>query len=305
MRALVSEVLVCSIVALLFVAGCTFNLRKADGSLNTSFSTNPGTGTGTSSGTSTVTSTVTKAVTSHVTVTGNTGEDTGSSIGGSSSGGGKSRDSGSSTGSSLVPDANHLKAYFAVDCSRSRTVDSSDSTETKTMTLKGDVPVMVLRNWNREPAISSLQDYGSGPYGGETKLNLHSELIITCKKPDCKPCHWVYNGPAGVGVSIYHNPKDAPADWTAALNVIGTPTTNSVSDGTLDQYTTNLEPACGLTDSHGETMSLYYESVPCLDVEHESMLTKPFTFGDGSKITYTSTDPGETFDSTAVFHFSG
>jgi hypothetical protein len=48
MRALVSVVLVCSIIALLFVAGCTFNLQKADGTWNKSFSTNPGTGTGSS-----------------------------------------------------------------------------------------------------------------------------------------------------------------------------------------------------------------------------------------------------------------
>jgi hypothetical protein len=302
MRALVSVVLVWSIIALLLIAGCTFNLKNADGSLNTSFSTNPGTGTGTTTGTPAGTTTITNTVTS----TGeSTDSGTGSGIGGSSSGGGKSHDSGSSTGNSLVPDKNYLKAYFHVDCSRSRTSVSSDSTSTTTTTLKGDVPVMVLRNWNREPAISSLQDYGSGPYGGEAKLDLHSELIVTCKKPDCKPCHWIYNGPAGVGVSIKHDPKDAPADWTAALDVIGTPTTNSVSGGTLDQYTANLEPACGLSDVHAETMSLYYESVPCFDVEHESMLTKPFTYGDGSKITYTSTDPEETFDSTAVFHFSG
>jgi hypothetical protein len=277
MRVLVSAVLVCSIVALLLVAGCTFNLQTADGSWNKSFSTNPGTGTG----------------------TGNSG-----GIGGGT-GGGKSRDSGSSTGGSLVPDANYLKTYFTVDCSRSRTVDTSDSTTTTTTTLKGDVPVMVLRNWNKEPKIRSPQDYGSGPYGGEAKLDLHSELIVTCKKPDCKPCHWIYHGPAGVGVSIYHDPKDAPADWTAALDPIGTPTMNSVSDGTLDQYTTNLEPACLMTDTHAMTGSLYYGSVvPCLDVEHESMITKPFTFSEGSKITYTSSDPEETFDSTASFHFS-
>jgi len=47
LRVLVSVVLVCSIVALLLVAGCTFNLKNADGSLNKSFSTNPGTGSGT------------------------------------------------------------------------------------------------------------------------------------------------------------------------------------------------------------------------------------------------------------------
>ena len=48
MRALISAVLVCCIVAFFLVAGCTFNLKNADGSLNKSFSTNPGTGTGTS-----------------------------------------------------------------------------------------------------------------------------------------------------------------------------------------------------------------------------------------------------------------
>jgi hypothetical protein len=276
MRALVLVVLVCGIVALLLIAGCTFNLKNADGSLNKSFSTNPGTGSG----------------------TGNSG-----GIGGVP-GGEKSGGSGSSTGNSLVPDANSMKTYFTIDCSRSRTSVSSDSITTTTTTLRGDVPLMVLRNWNKEPKIRSLQDYGSGPYGGEAKLDLRSELIIICKKPDCKPCHWVYNGPAGVGVSIKHDPKNAPADWAAALNLIGTPTTNSVSDGTLDQYTVNLEPACGISDVHAETMSLYYESLPCLDVEHESMLTKPFTFSEGSKITYTSSDPEETFDSTAIFHFS-
>jgi len=278
MRALVSVVLVGSIIALLLVAGCTDILlkQKAGGFGDKSFSTNFSMGNGTTKFTTTVTST-------------------------GATGGG----SGSSTGSSLVPDDKYMKAYFTVDCSKILTSDSSDSTTTKTTRLKGDVPVMVLRNWNKQPAISSLQDYGSGPYGGEAKLDLRSELIITCKKPDCKPCHWVYNGPAGVGVSIQHDPKDDPADWTAALNVIGTPTTNSVFGGTLDQYTTNLEPACGMSDIHGMTGSLYYESVPCLDVEHESMLTKPFRFADGSKITYTSTDPEETFASTAVFRFSG
>ena len=52
MRALVLAVLVCCIVALFLVAGCTFNLKNADGSLNKSFSTNPGTGadTGNSAG---------------------------------------------------------------------------------------------------------------------------------------------------------------------------------------------------------------------------------------------------------------
>jgi hypothetical protein len=52
MRALVLAVLVCGIIALLLVAGCTFNLKNADGSLNKSFSTNPGTGadTGNSAG---------------------------------------------------------------------------------------------------------------------------------------------------------------------------------------------------------------------------------------------------------------
>jgi hypothetical protein len=268
MRAWVSAVLVCSIVALLLVAGCTYNVQKADGSWNKSFSTNP-----------------------------NAGGDTSNS-------GGIGGGSGSSTGNSLVPDANYMKTYFTIDCSRSRTSVSSDSVTTTTTTLKGDVPVMVLRNWNKEPKIRALQDYGSGPFGGEAKLDLRSELIITCKKPDCKPCHWVYNGPAGVGVSIRHDPKNAPADWAAALNLIGTPTTNSVSDGTLDHYTTNLEPTCSISDVHAETMSLYYESVPCLDVEHESMITKPFTFSEGSKITYTSGDPEETFDSTAIFHFS-
>jgi len=264
MRALVLLVLVCGIVALLLITGCTFNLKNADGSLNKSFSTNFSIGTGTTKGTTTVTS----------------------------------------TGSSLVPDDKNMKVYFTVDCSRSLTVDSSDSITTTTTILKGDVPVMVPRNWNKVPKIRSPQDYGSGPYGGEAKLDLHSELIVICKKPDCKPCHWVYNGPAGVGVSVHHDPKDASADWTAALNVIGTPTTDSVSTGALDQYTANLEPACGITDLHGETMSLYYESVPCLDVEHESMITKPFTFSEGSKIIYTSSDPEETFDSIAVFHFS-
>jgi hypothetical protein len=107
-----------------------------------------------------------------------------------------------------------------------------------------------------------------------------------------------------VGVSVHHDPKDAPADWTAALNVIGTPTTDSLSTGALDQYTANLEPACDLSDVHAMTGSLYYESVPCLDVEHESMVTKPFTFSENQKITYTSSDPEETFDSTATFHFS-
>lgn len=277
MRALVLVVLVCGIVALLLIAGCTFNLKNADGSLNKSFSTNPGTGSG----------------------TGNSG-----GIGGVP-GGEKSGGSGSSTGNSLVPDANYMKTYFTVDCSRSLTVDSSDSTTTTTTRLKGDVPVMVPRKWNKEPKIRSLQSYGSGPYGGEAKLDLHSELIVVCKKPDCKPCHWVYNGPAGVGVSIDHDPKDAPADWTAALNPIGTPTMNSVSTGALDQYTVNLEPACGLSDVHAMTSSLYYGSVvPCLDVEHESMVTKPFTFSEDQKITYTSSDPEETFDSTATFHFS-
>jgi hypothetical protein len=276
MRALVLVVLVCSIIALLLVAGCTFNLKNADGSLNKSFSTNSGTGSG----------------------TGNSGGISGGT------GGEKSGGSGSNTGNSQVPDANSMKTYFTIDCSRSRTSVSSDSVTTTTTTLRGDVPLMVLRNWNKEPKIRSLQDYGSGPYGGEAKLDLRSELIITCKKPDCKPCHWVYNGPAGVGVSIRHDPKNAPADWAAALNLIGTPTTNSVSDGTLDHYTTNLEPACGISDVHAETMSLYYESVPCLDVEHESMVTKPFTFSEGSKITYTSSDSEETFDSTATFHFS-
>ncbi len=48
MRALVLAVLVCGIIALFLVAGCTFNLKNADGSLNKSFSTNPGTGSGTS-----------------------------------------------------------------------------------------------------------------------------------------------------------------------------------------------------------------------------------------------------------------
>jgi len=276
MRALVSIVIVCSIVALLLVAGCTFNLKNADGSLNKSFSTNPGTGSGTS----------------------NSG-----GIGGGT-GGEKSGGSGSSTGSSLKPDDKNMKVYFTVDCSRSSTVVDSNSITTKTMTLKGDVPLMVLRNWNKEPKIRSHQDYGSGPYGGEAKLDLHSEMIIICKKPDCKPCHWVYNGPAGVGVSVHHDPKDAPADWTAALNVIGTPTTDSLSTGALDQYTANLEPACDLSDVHAMTGSLYYESVPCLDVEHESMVTKPFTFSENQNITYTSSDPEETFDSTATFHFS-
>jgi hypothetical protein len=277
MRALVSAVIVCSIVALLLIAGCTFNLKNADGSLNKSFSTNPGTGSGTV----------------------NSG-----GIGGGT-GGGKSGSSGSSTGNSLVPDKNNMKAYFTVDCSRSLTVDSSDSTTTTTTRLKGDVPLMVPRNWNKEPSIRSPQSYGAGPYGGEAKLDLHSESITICKKPDCKPCHWVYNGPAGVGVSIYHDPKDAPADWTAALNPIGTPTMNSLSGDTLDQYTTNLEPACLMTDTHAMTGSLYYASVvPCLDVEHEGRVTKPFTFSENSIITYTSTDPEETFDSTATFHFS-
>lgn len=50
MRALVSAVLVGSIVALLLVAGCTYNIQKADGSWNKSFSTNPDTGSGNSGG---------------------------------------------------------------------------------------------------------------------------------------------------------------------------------------------------------------------------------------------------------------
>jgi hypothetical protein len=304
MRVLVLAVLVCCIVALFLVAGCTFNLKNADGSLNTSFSTNPRGGTGNPTGTTSVTGTVTRSATS-------TGESTDpgtdSDVGGSDSSGGTSRNSGSSTGSSRNPDAGSMKAHFSVDCTRTLVDDQPDHTDTWTAKLNGNAPLMVSRNWNVEPAISSPQFYWTSFTEGGAKPTLHAEWIRICKSPPCTPCHFVYDGPAEIGASIRHDPKNAPVQWTALLTGIGSPTHEAVSDGKMDQYTTNAESSCTITDNHFMTVSLYLQSDNCFDTQYAPVTgyEKSFTFSDSSMITYTSTDPKASLDSTAVFHFGG
>ncbi len=89
------------------------------------------------------------------------------------------------------------------------------------------------------------------------------------------------------------------------LTGTGTPTQEAVTDGRMDRYTTNAESSCPLTDIHLVTTMLYSQSVNCFDIQYTPAAgyLKPFTFGDGSKITYTSSDPEASLDSTAVFHF--
>ena len=270
-------ILVCSIIAFLVIAGCTYNIQNADGSFNKSFSTNPGTGSGTGS-------------------SGGTG-------GGIS--GGKSGGSGSSTGSTRVPDTGSMKAHFSVDCTRTLVDDQPDHTDTWTAKLNGNAPLMVSRNWNAEPAISSPQFYWTSFTEGGEKPTLHAEWIRICKSPPCTPCHFVYDGPAEIGASIRHDPKNAPAEWTALLTGIGSPTHEAVSDGQMDQYTTNTESTCTVTDNHFMTVSLYLQSDNCFDTQYAPVTgyEKSFTLGDGSMITYTSNDPKANLDSTAVFHF--
>jgi hypothetical protein len=200
-----------------------------------------------------------------------------------------------------------MKAHFSVDCSRTLVDDQPDHTDTWTAKLNGNAPLMVLRNWNSEPAISSPQVYWTSYTEGGEKPVLHAEWVRTCKSPPCVPCHFVYDGPADIGVSIRHDPKNAPAAWTAALTAIGTPTQEAVIDGRMDQYTTNAESSCPLTDIHFMTESLYSQSNNCLDTQYAPVTgyEKSFTLGDGSMITYTSSDPKASLDSTAVFHFGG
>ena len=299
MRALVSAVLVCSIVALLLIAGCTFNLKNADGSLNTSFSTNPGTGTRITTGTP-VTGTVT-----HTRESADSGTDR--DVGGSSSSGGTSPGSGRSTGSSRNPGASYMKARFFVDCTRTLVDDQPDYTDTWTARMTGNAPLLVLRDWNREPALSSPQVYWTSFTEDDAKPALHAEWIRVCKRPPCQPCQFTYDGPAEIGASIRHDPKDAPAAWTALLNGIGTPTHEAVTDGRMDQYTSNRESSCPMTDIHFMTVSLYSQSDRCFDTQYAPITgyEKSFTLGAGSLITYASNDPKAVLQSTAVFNFGG
>lgn len=267
-------ILMCSIVVLLLVAGCTYNIQKADGSWNTSFSTDK------------------------VTITGG-----GTNVGGTS--GGTSGGSTSRTGNSQGADIQFMKTYFSVDCSRTIITEEPDHTDIWVAKLTGDAaPVMVPRNWDMEPYISSPQNYESGPEG-EAEPHLHAEWVRNCKKYPCIPCHFVYDGPRGIGVMIQHDPKDASYDWTAFL-AARDPIHASLSDGQLDQYTTNQKPACPITDTHFMTMSLYQQSAGCLDAQYTPPVgyAKSFSFGDGSLITYTSNDPKASLTSTAAFHIS-
>jgi hypothetical protein len=218
---------------------------------------------------------------------------------GGGTGGGNGGGSGSGTGSSMGANDKNMKAYFTVDCTMTRVDVSPDYTDTWTTKMNGDIPFQVERNWKELAALSQTGSlyYGYGLSGGETKLDINSEWTRTCKKQPCTPCHFVYKGPVGLGATIQHNLKDAPADWTAHITGIGTPTGDSLSEGKLDQYTTSLDPACQM-DKHIETSGLYGNSEICFGPGE----TKPFTFGDNSIITWTSNDPEVTLDSTAVFH---
>ena len=229
-----------------------------------------------------------------VSTTTGTGRDTGGDKNGGSGGG-----SGSGTSSSVAANDKSMKAHFTVDCARTMVHDELDYTDTYTTKIQGDVPVLVDRDWNKQGS----QVDGSFPYvgkgEGEAILKLNSEWKHTCKKAGCTPCHFIYNGPFGLGASIAHNQNDAPADWTALITGLGTPTMDAVMEGKMNQYVTSLDPACdSLKDA--SAVGLYGKSEFCFGLP-----PKPLTFSDGSTITWTSTDPEVTLASIAVFHISG
>jgi hypothetical protein len=203
----------------------------------------------------------------------------------------------SGTSSSVAANDKYMKADFTVDCTRIMVHDELDYTDTYTTKVKGVVPFLVERDWNKQ----GPQTYGTHLSGGEgeTILNLNSEWKRTCKKAGCTPCHLIYNGPFGLGASIAHYQNDAPADWKALITGLGTPTYDAVMEGKMNQYTTSLDPSCN-TLKDASAGVLYTNTEFCFGLP-----PKPFTFSDGSTITWTSTDPEVDLHSTAVFHISG
>jgi hypothetical protein len=226
---------------------------------------------------------------------GSSGSSAGSEGGGSGGGGGGPN--------SVVADKDNMKVSFVVDCSLTRVEKQQGGTTINIVKLKGDVPFLMSRSWDKKPFIDNYQVYPAGPHP-EAKLNLYSEVDQQCPPNTCIPCHFVYEGPVWIDASVQHNAGDAAADWTGMIIPIATETTNHLSGHQLTQYVTNKEPACPVTADEAASMLVTYTE-SCFLQKDGSSGWAPVSFGDGSAITFFPADSETQLDSTAVFHISG
>jgi hypothetical protein len=210
---------------------------------------------------------------------------------GAGTGGGMGKASGGGTGNSGAVDNSQINVYFILDCTMTDVHDNGDTIDTSMVKVKGNVPFLMDRDWHTTNIHDLPEFFGSAVSGKETHVNIFSEWNHHCKQKseDCMSCHYKYTGPAVIDAEIQHLPSDAPDDWSAQIIY-------RAMDST--EYTTSLEPSptCDSPEAiNAATMEMTYEVEKCWEEKHMSLT-------DGSIITYTSSDPDVTLDSTAVFH---
>jgi hypothetical protein len=205
------------------------------------------------------------------------------------------------TGSSdsVLPDGENRMVSVTIDCTMKKEEVLTGETDTRIVKIKGDVPFMMAKNWDKKPLIDGLQVYGSTLSGEGAKLDLSSEWNHACTSDKCVPCHYKYSGPVWIGATIMHDPKDVPSDWQVILLPSGE-TTNALGSGDLLQYTKNLEPACPLSPELA-TPTLVTSVSGCFAAGN----WKHFTLNDGIEIIFTTSEPNVALDSKAVFHNGG
>jgi hypothetical protein len=199
----------------------------------------------------------------------------------------------------LRADEENRKVSFTIDCTMTKTEVLTGETEKRIVKMKGDVPFLMTRNWDKKPLIDGLQAYGSTVTGEGAKLDLYSEWDHACTSEHCVPCHYIYKGPVWIGATLMHDPKNAPSDWQVILLPSGE-TTNALGSGSLVGYVTNLEPSCPLS-AELTTPTLVTAVHTCFvagDWKHMPL-------NDGSQLIFTTNEPNVVLDSKAVFHISG
>jgi hypothetical protein len=205
----------------------------------------------------------------------------------------------SGNGDSFGADADNRKVSFTIDCSMRKAEVLTGETETRIVKVKGDVPFLMTRNWDKKPLIDGLQVYGSTITGEGAKLDLYSEWDHACTSEHCVPCHYIYKGPVWIGATIMHDPKNAPDDWQVIL-LPAAETTNALGSGSLVGYVTTLEPTCPVS-AELTTPTLVTTVSSCFAAGD----WKHMPLNDGSQIIFTTNEPNVALDSKAVFHISG
>jgi len=205
----------------------------------------------------------------------------------------------SRTSDTLRADEENRKVSFTIDCTMTKMEILTGETEKRVVKVKGDVPFLMTRNWDKKPLIDGLQAYGSTVTGEGAKLDLYSEWDHACTSEHCVPCHYIYKGPVWIGATLMHDPKNAHEDWQVILLPSGE-TTNALGSGSLVGYVTNLELTCPLS-AELTTPTLVTAVHSCFvagDWKHMPL-------ADGSQLIFTTNEPNVVLDSKAVFHING